>query len=136
MFRKPEKKQLGTSRRFPKLFAWPWFNAQNGPACSHCLLVHFSGSAADRRTRASNMVRRWRPPARYFYVVVNTNPKTRKSCEPTCGSMVRGTVVFPAHQGSNLGARIYSWIYFRISSNAHSVEEGVPVDDEVPTVTS
>ena len=38
-------------------------------------------------------------------------------CEPTCGWMVRGTVVSPAHQGSSSGARIYSWNYFRISGD-------------------
>jgi hypothetical protein len=58
-----------------------------------------------------------------------------KPGEPTGRWMVRGTVVFPTHQGSSPGARIYSWIYFRISSNAHSVGGDVPVDDEVPTVT-
>ena len=44
--------------------------------------------------------------------------------------MVRGTVVSPAHQGSNPGARIYSWIYFRISGDAHSMGGDVPIDDE------
>ena len=56
--------------------------------------------------------------------------------EPTCGWMVRGTVVSPAYQGSNPDARIYSWIYFRISGDAHSVGGDVPVDDEVPMVAS
>ena len=52
------------------------------------------------------------------------------------GWMVRGTVVSRTHQGSSPGARIYSWIYFRISGDAHSVAGDVPVDDEVPTVAS
>ena len=38
----------------------------------------------------------------------------------------------PTHQGSNPGARIYSWI----SGDAHSVGGDVSVDDEMPTVTS
>ena len=42
-------------------------------------------------------------------------------------------MVSPAHQGSNPGARIYSWIYFKISGYAHSVGGDVPVDDVVPT---
>ena len=50
--------------------------------------------------------------------------------------MVRGTVVSKAHQDSNPGARIYSWIYFRISDDAHSMGGDVPVDDEAPTMTS
>ena len=57
-------------------------------------------------------------------------------CEPTCGWMVRGTVVSPAHQGSNPGARIYSWIYFRVSGDAHSLGGDVLVDDEALMVTS
>ena len=56
--------------------------------------------------------------------------------KPTCGWMVRGTVISPAHQGLSPGARIYFWIYFRIFGDAHSVGEDVSVDDEVPTVTS
>ena len=35
-----------------------------------------------------------------------------------------------------LGARIYSWIYFKISGDAYSVERDVPVDDEVSMMTS
>ena len=50
--------------------------------------------------------------------------------------LVRGTVVSLTHQGSNSGARIYFWIYFRISGDAHSVGGDVSVDDAVPTVTS
>ena len=38
-------------------------------------------------------------------------------------------MVSPAHQGSSPGARIYSWIYFKISGDAHSVGGDVPVDD-------
>ena len=40
--------------------------------------------------------------------------------------MVRGTVVSPAHQGSNPGGRIYSSIF----GDALSVGGDVPVDDE------
>ena len=57
-------------------------------------------------------------------------------CKSTCGWMVRGTVVFPAHQGSNPDARIYFWIYFRFFGNVHLVGGDVPVDDEVPMMTS
>ena len=60
----------------------------------------------------------------------------RPCCELTCGWMVRGIMVSSAYQGSNPDARIYFWIYFRISSDAHSVGGDVPVDDEVSTVTS
>ena len=55
--------------------------------------------------------------------------------EPTCGWMVRGIVVSPAHQGSSPSARIYFRIYVRISGDAHSVGGDVPVDEEAPTVT-
>ena len=54
----------------------------------------------------------------------------------TSSWMVRGTVVSPAHQGSSPDARIYSWIYFRISGYAYSVGGDVLVDDEAPTMTS
>ena len=63
---------------------------------------------------------------------VGTKPYLRKESEPTCGWMVRGTVVSPAHQGSNPGARIYFWSYFRISGDAHSVGGDVLVDDDAP----
>ena len=62
--------------------------------------------------------------------------KVRDMSEPTYDWMVRGTVVSLAHQGSNPGARIYFWIYFRIFGDAHSVGRDVPVDDEALTVTS
>ena len=39
--------------------------------------------------------------------------------KPIYGWMVRWTVVSLAHQGSNPGARICSWIYFRIFGDAH-----------------
>ena len=53
------------------------------------------------------------------------------SCdESTYDWMVRGTLVSPAHQSSNPGACVYSWIYFRIFGDAHSVWGDVPVDDE------
>ena len=65
------------------------------------------------------------------YITTSNN-----SSEPTCGWMVRGTVVSSAHQGLNSDARIYSYIYFRIFGDAHSVGGDVPVDDEAPTVTS
>ena len=57
-------------------------------------------------------------------------------CELTYDWMVRGTVVFSAHQGLNSGARIYFWIYSKISVDVYSVGGDVPVDDEVPTVIS
>jgi hypothetical protein len=43
-------------------------------------------------------------------------------------------VVSLAHQGSNPGARIYFWIYFRIYGDAYSVGGDVPIDDEVGRV--
>ena len=50
--------------------------------------------------------------------------------------MVRWTVVFPTHQGSNPGARIIPGLISVFSDDVHSVGGDVPLDYEAPMVTS
>ena len=53
-------------------------------------------------------------------------PKEKSICEPTCGWMVRGTVLSPAHQGSSPVARIIPGFILGFSAIRFQWEETFP----------